>query len=336
MVSALLLAGVAMSCVIATPTASPSPTSPAAQAPSPTPSSATTPAPPTSAPTATTAASPAASDAGVSRYTNAELGFSLELPAGWRRAICSPGVTKTAPLSALERFVDVPESEEVIGMGSRIVSVSVVADEGLTPSSWLERYMLTQPDVRVERTSIDGQSGARLVLVTTGEPLAQAFAGRGWMYVISRPYFGMDDPVPRRILPTFRMLNDATLGRATAPTRVPRSIESVVDAVADGFARKDVVAITGGFTPCVTVGAIPGDAVQQTVAHYRASLAVEFAAGTTVRVQARPIESDPTFGRFVRMTWSKPGAPDQRVDLLLRAEGDRWSVAAVFSRAPGY
>ena len=94
-------------------------------------------------------------------------------------------------------------------------------------------------------------------------------------------------------------------------------------------------AIAEAMTPCVTAGAVPGDTTLLSRTAYLASLAAEFSAGTSVRVQSRPIENDPNFGRFVRSTWSKAGEPDRRVDLLLRASGDRWSLSAVLFRAPG-
>jgi hypothetical protein len=116
---------------------------------------------------------------------------------------------------------------------------------------------------------------------------------------------------------------------------VPRAIEALADSIADGFTRKDMAGIARTMAPCITVGAVPGDPDMRSGTAYVTTLATEFAAGTSVRVQSRPIENDPYFGRFVRSTWSRPGQPDQRVDLLLRADRDRWSVVAVLIRASG-
>jgi hypothetical protein len=63
---------------------------------------------PTPTPTATSVVAPTAPvpsptptetvAAGFTRYTNTELGYSVDLPAGWRRATCSPEVVTTSPL----------------------------------------------------------------------------------------------------------------------------------------------------------------------------------------------------------------------------------------------
>jgi hypothetical protein len=281
---------------------------------------------PTPAPTATLAA-------GFTRYTNTELGYSVDLPAGWRRAVCSAGIVTMSPLMAYERFVNSPESEEYISGGTPMVMVNVTDARGLTPRDWLERSMYL-PDARIEPATLGQRTGARAFLGATGETLALAFAARGWIYAI-QPYFGEGEEL-RRIVQSLQILDDATLGRQAAATPAPRSIESLVDSIADGFARKDVATITDAMAPCVTAGVVPGHPVLLSRTAYLASLRSEFAAGTSVRVAARPIESDPDFGRFVRSTWSKPGEPDQRVDLLLSAQGDRWSLAGVLIRVPGY
>src|SRR5207248_1489035 len=82
--------------------------SPAASGPTPTPT-ATGVVPTTAVPTPTPTATVAA---GLTRYTNTELGYSVDLPAGWRRAACSEGIITTAPLVASEMFMGVPEAEE--------------------------------------------------------------------------------------------------------------------------------------------------------------------------------------------------------------------------------
>ena len=317
---------------------------PAASAPSATPAAAASPsnspvptATPstTPAPTATPSAAPTAPvAAGLTRYVNAELGYSVDLPAGWRRATCSLGVATTSPLLASEFLIGVPETEEVISGGARMLQVRVVDAAGLTPATWLEKNA-SQPDVHVEPVTLGDKPGARGFIGATGATYGVAVAARGWIYAIEMPYFGMRDPELEPLLVTLRTLSDATVGRAPTATPTARTIESVADAIADGFTRKDPNAITGTMNPCITVGGIPGDAVMRSRTGYVSFVAHEFAAGTSVQVQSRPIESDAN-GRFVRSTWSKAGEMDQRVDLYFRAEGDRWSLAAIFTRAPGY
>ena len=286
-------------------------------------------------PTARATPSPTATvAAGLTRYVNTELGYSVDLPARWRHASCSQGVVKIAPLEAHDMFIGVPEAEEVIRGGARLVFVQVTDAGGLTPQTWLEKH-LSQPDARFEAATLNERAGARAVVATTGHTYAFAFAARGWMYAIEGSYYGPDDPELDQIIATLRILEDATVGRAPRATPAPRTIESLADAVADAFTKKDVAAITATMAPCVTVGAVPGDPDMRSRAAYATTVAADFAAGTSVRVQPRPIENDPYFGRFLRTTWSRPGAPDHRVDLLLSADGDRWSVTTVLIRATG-
>jgi hypothetical protein len=182
---------------------------------------------------------------------------------------------------------------------------------------------------------VNGLAGARGSIGTTGHTYAFAVAARGWIYAIERPYFGTEDQELERTLATLRLLDDATVGRGPIATPVPRSIESLADAIADGFMKQDVAAITATMAPCLTVGAVPGDPAMRSRASYATSLAADFRAGASVRVQSRPIENDPYFGRFVRSTWSRSGEPDQRVDFLLHADRDRWSVVVVLIRSSG-
>lgn len=292
-------------------------------------------APTTAVATPTASPSPTATVAlGLTRYTNTELGYSVDLPAGWRRAVCSAGVVTTSPLVASEIFVGVPEVEEQITGGARMVIVQVRDAQGLTPLAWLQQSA-SQPDVRVEPVTLGDRPGARASVGAPAVTYALAFAARGWIYGIERPYFGAEDEELRGIIATLQILSDATLGRGATATPIPRSIEGLVDATADAFAKRDLNAIAELMTPCVTVGAVPGDATLLSRSGYLTSLAAEFSAGTSVRVQSRPIENDPNFGRFVRSTWSKAGEPDRRVDLRLRSQGDRWSLSAVLFRAPG-
>jgi hypothetical protein len=241
----------------------------------------------------------------------------------------------TSPLEASEFFLNLSEADESISPGVRMAIVRVAQDRGLTPAAWLQANA-SQPDARIEPATLGERTGARAVIAPTGDIYAFAFAARGWIYQIERPFFGSPDQELERILATLRILNDATVGRGAVATPTPRSIESVVDSITDALAKKDLAAIGETMTPCITSGGIPGDAVMLSRANFLKTLAAEFAAGATVQVRPRPIESDPNRGRLVRATWSKPGAAQQNVDLNLRADGDRWSVVGFFFRAPGY
>lgn len=279
----------------------------------------------TASPTATVAA-------GRTRYVNAELGYSVDLPAGWRRATCSEEIVKTSPLTAFDVFVGVPDSQEVIRGGVRLVVVSVTAAEGLTAEAWLKRNA-SQPGAQIEPATLGDRSGARHFLGATGRTYAFAVAARGRIYAIQRtvlepaPSSGIEDQELEGMLSTFRVLEDATVGRAPIATPTPRSIESLVDALADAFARKDPIAIADTMTPCV---GLDGQDMRSRTA-YVTMIEAEFATGASVQV-SKPIESDPLFGRVIRSTFSTPGKPTRRVDFLFREDAGRWSVVGVLNR----
>ena len=230
-------------------------------------------------------------------------------------------------------FIGVPEADESISFGTRLIFVHVSDAQGLTPLAWLQQRA-HPPDARIEPITVGGRAGARQAN-STGDTTVLVFLARGWIYAIERTDFGSADEELARVLPTLQVLSEATVARTALATPVPRAPEVVVDALADAFARKDLSAIADAIGPCITVGAIPGDAASISRTRYLNALATILNAGTTVRVQTRPIENDPSFGRIVRSTWSTPGQPDQRQDLVLSAKGDRWSMSAAFVRSSG-
>src|SRR3989442_13770852 len=67
-------------------------------------------APTTVVATPTASPSPTATVAlGLTRYTNTELGYSVDLPAGWRRAVCAAGAMTPPPLVTPETFEVSPQ-----------------------------------------------------------------------------------------------------------------------------------------------------------------------------------------------------------------------------------
>jgi hypothetical protein len=293
-----------------------------------TPSAAASTAMTTSSPTATVATIGTLAP-GAARYSSSELGYSLDLPPGWRRASCSPGVRAVNPIDAAELFVGQPEAEESVGPGVRMVEVRILQSQGLTPAQHLERDA-SQPDIRVEPTTVNGRDGARALIGGTGVTYAFAVGARGWIYHAEFPYFGTADAELGQIIATIRV-HDAVVG-GPQPTPAPRSVETLADSAAVAFARKDLTGIADTLASCVAVSAVPGDGTLLSRGAYLKEVAAEFAAGSTVQVRPRPIEDDPALGRVLRSTWSRSGQPDRRVDLVLRATGDRWSIANVLIR----
>src|SRR5687767_936778 len=147
-----LLAATAILVACASPSSAPSPTPTASPSPAAT-------AAPTAIPTAPPSPTPTVVP-GFIRYTSAELGFSVDLPPGWRRANCSPGIATTSPIKADEMFIGVPEADESISPGVRLIFVHVSDAQGLTPLAWLQQRA-HPPDVRIEPVTIGARAGAR-------------------------------------------------------------------------------------------------------------------------------------------------------------------------------
>lgn len=210
-------------------------------------------------------------------------------------------------------------------MGVRLLAVRVTAADGVTAEAWLKRGA-SQPDKQVEPAMLGNRSGSRAFSGATGQTYAFAVAARGWMYTIQKTDFGGDQEL-EGILATLRVLDDATVGRAPIATPTPRSFESLVATLADAFARKDPTAIADAMIPCIGYS---GQDMRSRTA-YVTTIEAEFAAGASVQV-SRSIENDPFFGPFIRTTYSTPGKPALRHDLLVREDGGRWSVVAVAIR----
>ena len=100
------------------------------------------------------------------------------------------------------------------------------------------------------------------------------------------------------------------------------------------------VALASQLGRCVTVGAHGGGVGAQASATFIEDLGRETAAGLTVTVAPRPVlDYPPDFVwlsglRYVRSVWTRPGQRPETVDLLLRAEGDRWYWAGTLTRVP--
>jgi hypothetical protein len=329
LLAALVLGGCV--CAPAATTAVPTPT--ATASPSGTPS-----ATPTASPSQTPTAAPGTfiSPSGLYRLT---------LVPPWRRSEClsiaSPGDPR---ILAFESYLAVREEDEVsTDIGSPFDEIFVRAErntENLTPRGWLQSGKLGQSGTQsIEDATLDGKPAA---LMKNGPNFiaAYALADRGVMYAIGyrRGSSPTADPaVMERIVLSFHVVADNERpSPTTTPAPAPRSAETVADVLADGFARKDADALATVMAPCMNQGAEQAGGSTMPRVRFVAELRRSFVAGLTVKVQARPIETD-NYGTFVRATWTQPGQPGQqtaRRDLFLRNDGGRWVWFLVLGRQP--
>jgi hypothetical protein len=308
---------------------SPSPTgSPASPTPSPT-ASPTPAAPASPSPTATSG-----------RYVNTELGYAMDIAAPWHRADC--GSFKLQDLGGGERhardqFIPIPESDyRSSGTGALVDTVHVFAranPQRLTPRAWEQAGKI---GFSMGRVLEDVTFAGRPALHVGGSAEFELFlvADNELMLEVGHAGNGAQTTAASRaaIVRTFRFLTADELRAAraapTAAPPAPRSPEQVADALADGFARRDLLVLRNVLTPgCVSLGVANGGGTGVDDATYLDELQARFTRGLTVNVQARPLTGDrtgtpPTL--HARSTWREPGQPDQDVDLMISPEGATW------------
>lgn len=291
----------------------------------------------TAAPGATPGPTASLAPNAVARYES-ELGYSVDLPLEWRRAVCGTGILRRDPLVASDSFTAVAETDEVlsdIGVHDPRVAVRVQSAQGRAPQDWLPTVFAGGPGARIETVTVDGRPGARLAVIATGETLAWAVAGRGWLYGIGHegpPATGGTAQDAAVILGSLRILEQAALLDPARPTPEPRSAEQVADVLAAAFAAKDPSALMNVMEPCIGTAMENAGPVAVSRSRYAEQLRQMFLGGLAVTVQARPIETD-AYATFVRSQWSEPGQADRRIDLVLtRQDGDRWGWSLALVR----
>lgn len=314
-------------------------TDPTAVAPSP--SATATPAPPNASPSASPTATASASPTSISgRYVNAELGYSMDIPSPWHRADCGSYTLRDlggGERSARDVFIPIPDAEyRPSGTGSAVDQVYVFARanaQRLSPRAWEQAGNIGFSMGRVlEDATFAGRPALRVggsvdferFLVAQNEFMLEvAHAGNG----------GQTTAASRAaILRTFGFLTAdelrAARALATPAPPAPRSPEQVADALADGFARRDLTVLRSVLTPgCVSLGTGNGGGIGVDDVRYLDELRARFASGLTVTVQPRPLTGErtgPLPTLHARSTWREPGQPDQDVDLMISPEGATW------------
>jgi hypothetical protein len=290
---------------------------------SPTLSSSVTPSPSATASTAPTAAS--------GRFVDATLGYSILLPPPWRKSAClSVGPDQAnSGIVGIDGFTSVPAADESRGdTGGLIDTVSVRVDRNptrLTADAWANspRMGATQGQ-RLEPARLDGRDGVRVVNGAL-QTETTIVAVDDLMYMVGFTASPGDplESAMRAIVGSFAFMPRAVV---TPPAGRPsRSAEAVADGLADGFARKDVAALASLMGDCMINGAEGGGFGSMSPERFAQLLRDVFAAGTTVVVRPRPIESAPGYGpgasSTIATTWTDPGKPPAREDLIIGTEG---------------
>jgi hypothetical protein len=290
--------------------------------------------------TAAASASPGATSSlapgAIGRYES-ELGFTLDLPVGWRKAACGSGISQRDPILAGESFTAVAEADETLtdtGAPDPRVLVRVEDARGRTPLAWLQSGLFANgPGVRFEEVSADGRRGARVAVVATGETVGWAVLAHGWLYGI-----GHTGPIPTgrtaqeaaSILASLHVLDTAGIDDPSRPTASPRSPQSVADALANGLVRQDITLLANVMAPCMSSFLERAGGTGSSRLRYAEQLRRAFVAGLTITVPSSQIDGSPD-SPFLQTIWSQPGQPDRVVELLIRRDGDRWSWAAALT-----
>jgi hypothetical protein len=306
-------------------------TDPTTVVPSPS-ASASPSASPTTSPSASASATPSATSTAASgRFTNAVLGYSLQLPPPWRRTPClSSGEDPRSPeFLGSDTFTSVPPAEESHGDTAAFIdTVSVRVERNpsrLTAEAWANSpRMGSSQGQRIEPATLGGRPGVRTVSEVL-QTETTIVAVDDLMYMVGftvRP----SDPLVgamRAIVASFTFVPRTSAPAGTA--RPARSAEAVADGLAAGFANKDVAALVTLMGECLLSGVEGGGFGSFAPEFFARTLRDQFAAGSTVIVRPRPIESAPGFATgasfTVATTWTDPGQAPRRVDLIIAADG---------------
>jgi hypothetical protein len=343
----IVLAGLLSACVA--PAAAPTVTPSAAAVVSAAPTSSATPAPSATFVSSGLPPNPALS----SHFASAALGYRVDLPAPWRLACRSNGTQRLGDDPVADFFTATPEASERwgdIGYPFDVAYVSVRPNpDRFTAQQWIAND-------RLGGCCVAG-AGPNVVPATLDGRAAVTFSGSGpfgdlsglvvpagdRMYEIAG--VAMQPPANvvamAAIVRSFHFLTDTERAALPRPTSAPpRSAQAVADALAAGFAANDIAALAAQVDRCLTIGALRGGLGAVAAAAFVDDLRSDLASGRRVSVTASPIleyGADvfvPSGTRYVRSTWTRRGLDAQSVDLLLRADGDRWYWVGTLARGP--
>ncbi len=279
--------------------------------------------------------------AGPGVYTNVALAYRVELPEGWRRSACQSS-SEPQHLPAVEGFTSATLDDEIsTDIGPNNPGVSVRAEDNTakhTALQWLESGKLgSSVYTKYERISFDGKPDAARVTYTergVSNVTAIVVSARAQIYAISRsgPTTASTLPSQTSLMNSLHILSDVELSDAKATLASPatvgpnRTVEEAADALAKAFTQKDAAALAPIAWQCVWQGNEQAGAATRPSSVFLSNLQKSFAAGLTVTVQPRPIETNAnsTTTAQVRGTWKDAGQAQRSARFVLNKAGNTW------------
>ena len=295
------------------------------------------------APTASASASPSPTTSqSTGRYASPGLGYSIETPGSWHKSTCSAAViTPQATSPVGEEFVPVSGRDETstdMGPAYTTLYVSAVPNpRNLSPRQWAAQ----DPTIggQIEDLTYAGRPAVRRPV--TGTALfTYAVANGGFMYKIDPrvrpPLDAATEQSLLRMIDSFRFLTEAeqAAARAAVPAPLPpRTPEQVADGVAAAMAAKNVDAVVGLLSSCVSAFGENAGGTTVSREKYVEDLRASFAAGLAVTVRPRPLDGDPASGHVtIASTWQDARGTKEKKLTLMRGENDRWSWSGTIER----
>lgn len=314
---------------------------PVAISPTPTATATASPSSPTPAARATPSPSPSPT-AAAGRHVNASMLFSIELRPPWHQAICGP--TRLGPADGAQSGVDVliPVPDRGLTLGDtgglpadQITVLAVANPQGMTPRQWKESGRAGAGlGERLEDTTLAGRTA---LLVSERDNETFLVANAGYMYAVGHQARTATTSKAERgaIVRTFQFLGAQEARAAASPAPAPRSPEAVADALAEGFAKKDISILAPVAVECLGEGGAQAGIGRKDTQSFLDGIRDRFARGLTVEVQARPLMSrqDSPGYFFVKAIWREPGQPDRDSDLRILVERDiaYWDSVVYYS-----
>ena len=227
-------------------------------------------------------------------------------------------------------------------MGPNNPGVSVRVENNAakqTALQWIESGKLgSSVYTKYEKISFDDKPDAARVTYTEGgvsNVTAIVVAARVQIYAIVRsgPLTAAALPSQTSLLNSLHILSDVELSDAKATLASPaaaappdRTVEEAADAMAAAFTQKDTASLAPIAWQCVWQGNEQAGAATRPSSAFLTSLQKSLAAGLTVTVQPRPIETlaNATGSAQIRGTWKEAGQAQRSARFVLSKVGNTW------------
>lgn len=277
-----------------------------------------------------------------------KLGFALELPPPWRKAICGnfdpveDGVT--GETTTIEQFTSVDATTEFLGHVGfpehRVVVQVRDNPRGLSPMEFTSgRNPVGEGALfgsGLRSTTFAGRPAAEFG--DAGGPVYGYMLGEADRMYVVHYVTARFEPAPEPtaamtgIVRSFRLLSVTERQALPDPTPIPAAAptpEALARMLKTALEAKDVAALERLLGPCVNVGAQSAGASSLSRERYISHLRAQFAAGLTVTVDTSAIRTEEGFrGTTVRSRWNAvpagelatpptPGPRSYDVDLVL-------------------